>query len=475
MRINRAAPSCERLNKFLYSPWYFLFLGGLTVLCNVFCMEAFAYPVLLLTGVCICLFGRDLLPIFPIFACGYISPSMGNNPGFNEESIFSPTTVAGFILWTLLVLFVASIVFRLVTDPDFGGKKFLQKKRTLLPGMLILGVTYGISGLTSGQWAEYGLRNLLFAFIQLVAVAGLYCLLSGAVHWDKAPRDYLAWTGMCVGYVLLVELLNIYVINDAVVDGTIRRDALITGWGHYNSIGALLTIIIPMPFLLTGKRCAKFAYLSALLFYITLLFTCSRGSILVGTGIFGLSYLLSLIHSRHARRQILVHISMVALAVFTLVFLRDQLLQLFVSLTNAGLSSPERMETYHEGINQFLKFPVFGGSFFPVDYWPYAWATADTFATLFPPRWHNTFVQLLATGGVVCLAAYILHRIQTLRLVLRNCTTEKLLAGMPILALLLASMVDCHFFNVGPVLIYSAILAFVEFQLNEPKKLKQPN
>jgi len=234
----------------------------------------------------------------------------------------------------------------------------------------------------------------------------------------------------------------------------------------------LLTIIIPLPFLLTNKRSASFAYVSALLFYATLVFTCSRGSILVGTPVFGISYILSLVRSRHARRQYWIHIGMIVMGLIAFILLRDRLLQMFIGLKNVGLSSPERMETYHEGINQFLKFPVFGGSFFPVDYWPYAWATADTFATLFPPRWHNTFVQLLATGGVVCMAAYMLHRIQTIRLFLKNCTTEKLIAGASVLALLMASMVDCHFFNVGPVLTYSAVLAFVEFQMNEPKKKK---
>ena len=146
MRINRAALSFAWLNKFLYSPWYFLFLGGLTVLSNVFCMEIVAYPILILTGVCICLFGRDLLPIFPIFACGYISPSLNNNPGLNEKSMFSMSG-GGIYLAILLVMLVASLVCRLVTDPDFGGKKFLHKRRVLLPGMLVLGITYAISGL----------------------------------------------------------------------------------------------------------------------------------------------------------------------------------------------------------------------------------------------------------------------------------------------------------------------------------------
>ena len=470
MRLNRTTPACEWLNKFLYSPVYLIYMAMLTLFCNVMEWEAYTYPVLILTGIYVCLFARDMLPIFPIFACGYISPSLSNNPGLENDSIFSPTSFSGIMLWCLLVLLAVSLIYRLVTDPDFGGKKFLQKRRTLLPGMLVLGITYAISGVTSGQWSEYGLRNLLFSFIQLVAVAGLYCLLSGAVKWEQVPREYLGWTAICVGYVLVAEVLNIYVSRGVIESGSIIRDRINTGWGHYNSIGALLVIVIPLTFLLTGKRYSGFAYLSAMLFYVILLFTCSRGSIFTGTGIFVASYILSLVYSRNARRQVWAHILLLAVLVFGVVAFWDKLLLLFDELKRVGFESPGREEIYEEGIKQFLKFPVFGGSFYPVDYWPYAWATADVFSTLFPPRWHNTVIQLLATGGVVCLAAYLFHRFQTIKLFLKNCTTEKLIAGMSVLGLVITSMVDCHFFNVGPVLTYSAVLAFVEFQMNEPKK-----
>lgn len=470
MRLNRTTPVCEWMNHFLYSPVYLIYMGMLTLFCNVMGWEEYTYPFLLLTGVYVCLFSRDLLPIFPIFACGYISPSLSNNPGLENDSIFSPNSWAGIMLWSLLVLLAVSLIYRLVTDPVFGGKKFLQKKRALLPGMLILAITYAISGVTSGQWSEYGPRNLLFSFIQLVAVAGLYYLLSGAVDWERAPKEYLPWTGICVGYILVAEMLNIYATKEVIANGSISRELITTGWGHYNSIGAMLAVIIPLPFLLTGKRYGIFAYLSAMLFYVILLFTCSRGSIFVGTVIFIASYVLSLIHSRNARRQIWAHGLLLILIALGIYVFWDKLLLLFEDLKQAGFRSPERINIYKEGLKQFRKFPVFGGSFYPVDYWPYAWATADTFSTLFPPRWHNTVVQLLATGGVVCLAGYLFHRFQTLKLFLKNCTTEKLIAGMSVAALLMASMVDCHFFNVGPVLTYSAVLAFVEFQMNKPKK-----
>ena len=128
MRLNRNTPFCEWMNKFLYSPVYLLYLGMLTLFCNVMGWEAYAYPFLLSMGIYVCLFARDMLPIFPIFACGYISPSLNNNPGLENDSIFSPTSASGIMLWSLLILLAISLVYRLVKDPDFGGKKFLEKK-----------------------------------------------------------------------------------------------------------------------------------------------------------------------------------------------------------------------------------------------------------------------------------------------------------------------------------------------------------
>lgn len=483
MRINHEHPKCQQVNQFLYSPAYFLYLGGLTILSNVFGLELFAYTVILLTAIYICLLARDLLPLLPIFACGYISPSLSNNPGLSDKSIFS-LAGGGLYLAALLTLLVVSLVYRLVTDPVFGGKQFLRKERKLLSGMLLLGAAYAISGIGSGQWAEYGWRNLLFAFLQLVAIAGLYYLFSGAVRWEQAPKAYLFWTGICVGYVLLMELIGIYIKEDVIVDGVIRRERIVTGWGHYNSMGALFAMVIPLPFFLTGKgKYAWFAYLSAFLFCLGLLFTCSRGSILVGVPIYVATYVLSVFHSRHARSIKWMHVFhgvIIGLPVLVTVIFNDELQRLFQALPDLGADASFRMrlETYAEGFRQFAKFPVFGGSFFPLKEDLYKWALGSTtFGYLFPPRWHNTLIQLLATGGVVCLAAYVVHRVQTFKLFTKNFSGEKLFAGLSIAAMLLTSMGDCHFFNVGPVLLYSAILAVVEFGLNKPaeKQITDPD
>lgn len=459
----------QRFDKFLYSPAYFVVLGSLSVLANVFGRELIAYSILIPLAICVCLFGRDLLPLMPVFACAYISPSAANNPGVNEKSIFS-LSGGGIYLGILLAVLVGSLIYRLVKDPDFGGKKFLNQKRKLLSGMCALGITYAISGLCSGHWAEYGWRNLLFAAIQFVAVAGLYWLFSGSVKWEQAPKAYVYWMGICVGYVLVAELLSIYLTKEIWVGGTIHREHIFTGWGNYNSMGALLAIMIPLPFYLAIKgRFRWFGLLSAFVFLAALLFTCSRVSMIMGALIFVISYVFYLIHSRHAKGRIVIYAISALIPIVVLTVFWKEIQSLLGRMSDIGFESiAERSKGYAEGIKQFLKYPIFGGTFFPVNFKElYVWAQVDNFTALFPPRWHNTVIQLLATGGVVCLFGYIVHRVQTVKLFLKNPSGDKTFVALSILALLLASLLDCHFFNVGPVLLYSAMLAFTEFKLDK--------
>ena len=79
-----------------------------------------------------------------------------------------------------------------------------------------------------------------------------------------------------------------------------------------------------------------------------------------------------------------------------------------------------------------------------------------------PARWHNTVIQLLASCGLVGLMCYSFHRLQTLRLFWKKRKTDILFIGISLLSLLIMSLLDCHFFNIGPTLFYSIALAFAE-------------
>ena len=453
-------------DKFLYSPAYFFLCAALTIFANTCGAELFTYTCFVLIVLYLCLCGRDLLPILPLVICSYIAPSRNNNPGISTESIFSPAR-GGIYLIILAALMIVALIYRLIRDPELGRVAFLKCKRSLLPGIAALCIAYLLSGIGSAQITKVGWQNLLFAFIQAASIIVLYVLLTGAVKWEEAPAGYLAWTGMCVGYVLLAELVFIYFRYGVIQDGVIERPLIYTGWGHYNNMGALLAMMIPFPFFLTGKgKYTGIFYISGLLFLGGVLFTCSRGSIICAVVTYLASYTASLLHSRHARANAAIHIFTATVFVGIFLVFTDDLLRLFRTLLGYGLDPFERDTGYIAGWEQFLAHPIFGGTFYPVDYSLFTWATSESFVAFFPPRWHNTVIQMLASCGIVGFAAYSYHRLQTLWLFLHKFKGKKMFAFVSMLTLLATSMVDCHFFNVGPVLFYSMMLAFVEKRLD---------
>ena len=60
------------------------------------------------------------------------------------------------------------------------------------------------------------------------------------------------------------------------------------------------------------------------------------------------------------------------------------------------------------------------------------------------------------------MAAYLFHRVETAKMFLQKQSVGKAFIALSILTLLGTSLLDCHLFNVGPVLFYSMALAFAE-------------
>ena len=94
----------------------------------------------------------------------------------------------------------------------------------------------------------------------------------------------------------------------------------------------------------------------------------------------------------------------------------------FDSLINAGFDSHSRLQLYNTGLNQFLDYPLLGNSFIACP-GEYQWGDHPEF---WPARYHNTYVQFLATAGLIGLISYIIHRFQTLVLLFKNNTLESI-------------------------------------------------
>lgn len=458
----RRNPLINRINRFLVSPAYILAAALLSLLSSMFSLEMPVYTLYIMVVVYACLFGDDLLPVMPLVVLCYIAPSASNNPGRNGDSIFDADH-GGLYILTLVAIMAAGLVYFLLRD----GRKYLKllftNRRKLIWGMLLLWAAYMLSGIGSPAYPSFTKKNIFFGFLQGVSVTVPYFLFTGLVDWKKARKDYFGWVGVGAGLVLLGQLLWIYATQPVIQNGVIDRNLIYTGWGMYNNMGGLLAMMIPFPFYLgmTYKK-GWFGALVGTLFLGGVVLSNSRTSMLGGAAAYGLCVLILFFTTTNKKRTFIAAGVIAVLGIAGVVVLHEKIFQLFEDILSRGFNLNHRDEFYIAGVNQFVKYPVFGGSFYPIDYVPWDWSEVASFSKFFPPRWHNTIIQLLACTGTVGLVAYLIHRLQTVRLMILERSAESRYISLSILVLIFCSLFDCHFFNIGPVLFYSMALAFAE-------------
>ena len=327
-------------------------------------------------------------------------------------------------------------------------------------------VAYALVAVLTGKFGKLPSQNLLFALIQCLAVVVMYYVFSGTVDWKNTPKAYLAWVGMCAGFVVLPQLLENYLSGRIFMEGTgtIDRELIYAGWGMHNNIGGMMTFMLPFPFYLacTSRKGWVFNLLGTILL-LGIIISCSRGSIMVALAIYLVCIWMVLKNREQRKANLAVCAVVFGSALIACVVFFGKLMDIFALFIEEIFIMSERDNLVGYGLKQFLSHPIFGGSFFPQgEYVPWDWSTSEAFSSFFPPRWHNTLIQILASCGVVGIGCYLWHRFQTVRMLLKDRTVEKTFIGLFVAALLLCSLMDCHFFNVGPVLFYSMALAYAE-------------
>lgn len=448
-------------NKFFYSNLY-IFIVALLALCsNIYSIEIFVYQIYCLFAICICIFCDDIIPIITIAIFGYISPSLQNNPGLFEDSIFY-LNQEGLHIIKLIAAVLFALFLRLLFDSSKGFKSLFCTRRQLLWGFLVLGISYFISGIRSSHYPEIAIKNIIFATIQFGSLFIFYILLTGCANWNKTPETYIIHVGIAAGLVLVFELFHIYLSQNVIQNGSIVRTNIYTGWGMHNNIGGMLSMFIPFPFYYLRKRTHILSNSIFIILFISgILLSCSRGAILITSLIITFCTFYSLRGSRDCKLLLFMGISCMVIIWFFRKY-SSELLLLFKDILIRGLDPTTRDIMYENGIKQFLQNPIFGGSFYPTDYLPWDFSDLDSFSKSFPPRWHNTYIQLLASCGIVGMVSYFIHRIQVFFMFLRNRSCVKVIIEFSTLSLIGTSLLDCHFFNIGPALVYSILLAFAE-------------
>ncbi len=460
------------MRSFFRSNAYIAVIALLMACAELFSLELAVYWVYLLFGVLIVLFDEDTLAIAPIMCCSYMTVSGRNNVGKHEHTVFSTPAFRNQFL-VILALAVAILLIRLVSKLILDHK---QGVPSLTLGFAVLGLAYVLGGLLGGS---YGGRTAFFGFAQIVSLCAGYFFFYFTVDWKNARKDYVLFLFFCIGIALIAETVGMY-FHDWVDLKNLHRSMLYTGWGIYNNVGCALCMCIPAAFYFAAtKKNGWFFTFAASLIMLAVVLTQSRTSILFGAVVYCLCAVTVLVKTKGAERvkHIVVFAAMLVAVLVCLIVLREKMLALFKSVLSEGFQSP-RHKIYEACWKKFTDSPVFGVGFYETpggllndgEILDLAPCPPDVFL---PPRAHNTYLQLLASGGLFAIVAYLYHRGETLVMLFRRPTTEKTFIAFCILALILTSILDCHFFNFGPGILYSVLLVFAEGENRKMPELRR--
>ncbi len=467
----------KALNKFVYSPCYIIIVSMLMAFSNVFAMEFAVFYCYMAFVVYITLFAPDCFPVMPMFCCGYMLFSANNNPAANYEgNLFADRgNVIKFVIIAGItaVMLLSRLIFELVKN---GEKRRIFPKLSF--GFLALGITYITAGFFSDTYIP---KSSLFGLLEIVCLCITYYFFAFTVDFSKLKADRVMFMFSVIGLGLFIEIIAMYLTPAAlaaIAEGKFHRAMLKTGWGVYNNVGAMMAFFIPAPFYLAsfGKKNLLWTF-AACLFMGGTIITQSRTAAIIGCVIFAICTVFMIIYSKGKRRILnIALISFIALtgAAVLLLMRRNELTNIMFNLFNKEnfFNVNGRFEIFETGFNHFKEYPVFGKGFYSGLDRTHLFSSANLPEDAFlPPRYHNTVIQLLASGGIVALIAYIYHRVQTVKLVLKDKSPFKYFLGLCILSLLLTSMFDCHFFNFGPGLTYGVMLICIEMMPSENKAL----
>lgn len=446
------------LRAFVRSPFYIAAVALLMLMGCLLSLELVVFYLDCLLVALDLLLGEDALGTIPVVCCVYMSISPENSPSRSPETsvLIQNSTIFQFIVLGVLlfILLVGRLTMSLL------DRKHRTPRPALLLGFILLGASYLLGGAFSPY---YTLFELGFAVVEIFSLAGLYLYFYYTVDWEKVESWYIPALFTAIGIGMLFEIADMYTLPGAIEGGKFFRDNLYTGWGTYNNIGCVTVLCVPAVccFSLRSRHGWIFTALSCLLM-LGVFFTQSRGSILFGGIVFLGSVLAVLITGEKKTRIGNVIVYCVAAAAFftALYYWKDGP---FEELFKTGMKDSGRFEIYRNCLHTFREYPVFGAGFFGA-----TGVLVD--APVFTRFAHNTVVQLLSSGGIVAMLAYLYHRYETVKLLVVRFTPEKLCLGLAIASILATSLVDMHIFAIGPGMMYGILLVTQERADLVPKR-----
>lgn len=321
-------------------------------------------------------------------------------------------------------------------------------KSPLFYGLLAFSLSILLGGLFNSNMYSLGLfkDNLIFSVAITFSFIGIFILFYSGINFSNDFKKYLVFVLFVSSILVCLEFYTMLLCGKI----ELVKESIVTGWGIWNNIGAILTVLLPVHFYCFAY-CKKFKYLfliTALVSYVTIVLTFSRASLLVATLILALCMIFSCFVGQNKLLFRILIAVLGTLSIIAVIIMWDKLL----GLAERFFDDNGRFEIYKKGLEKFLNHPILGAGFMD----------SHGISSVPDHRYHNTLVQILASCGTVGILAYAFHRFNTISLIIKKKSGRNIFLAFCLLGLILTSLFDIHFFNIYPAFYYVLILIAIE-------------
>lgn len=442
------------LRKLLSSKYLPVVSAVVLLTCYYLGLDVIGFWYFGLCGFLIMLTCRDVSPIFSVFLMMGLIISAQNTPSilWGEPSDYY-TRPENLVMIALAVsLMIVMAIVRTVGS---------IKRGTFKANPVFIGLcAFVVAMLLNGVFSQYHtIMGTVYALFLALVFPGIFCFACGTFQVNGRTFERIAFSFLVLLAVLTIELVVAYLTyGNLFEDGSIVRGNIRFGWGTYNNFGMYATLCIPASFYLAAKYKDGWAFLfAAILNMIVAFLSMSRQAILMDGILFVACAIWLLIRTKGRARlyNALVIFSFAFVGLVAMAAMYKQFAHVFSSLAASLETGSSRTDIWKQGLEVFLNYPLFGGGFFSRKQW--IWGESG-FANVIPVMYHNTVIQLLASGGLIGFGTYAVHRIQTVLSFFKNVTHDRVFIALTISGLLLVSLLDNHIFYLFPTIIYSMLL-----------------
>lgn len=377
--------------QFLYHDTFIISLVLITTLCWAYDQYLIGMIILAFFGITTFFVASDLKPIMPIAAYyPYVLTQNEIGNGWPHKDFFIFLAIA-------VPIGVIGLIYHLKRQKF----KFSQLKK----GELFIGALIAMIGITIA-----GIGHPDYKLIYPIAYFGtgfgmffFYIAFRNTLKKDVSP--YLAKVLIYAGVAIILQMIIYYARAEDLINA-IQYGDLRVGWGMRNTIAVILAMAIFMFYYLGYQKKNFYLYIiGSYIFFIALVFTFSRGNLLISLVLNILLLIYTYIKTPYKKQFFLTIMILTVSTLLFIIFDNSFFKELMDSYIRRGLNSSGRINLWKEAYGKWLEYPIFGVGFFG------KFQNASFHGALL--KVHSTPIQILASSGIVgviVLAKYYIDR-----------------------------------------------------------------